>query len=1257
MNFISRILLVTIVLFSFHISPNTLNAAAGDGAPSEYADNLIHNGMFESVEIPTPPLTVDHWNTWPSEDDIEVVEFPSWPDHSVLKIHSDDIPKQWGISEAHQRVEGLLPGQLYSFSADVFFEESVHAMVTMRIDFYDVAGKFVSYNYADKYEPNEKFEKIEIRGMVPEGASYANVELDLKAMEASAQGTVYFDNVQVQYVWAPTHLRVGAKTETSIMLQWDKPLYGYNYLYDVYDGEGALIVNGGNISATSFVVEGLPPTISTYSFYVVAKPTEQPSIETMPSNLLYATTAKPEGEFTILPIGDSLTAGVYPPDYLPGGYRGYLWELLQNKYSNASFIGSMDSNPVTLDHFDPDHEGHPGAITSQIRKLINDEVVAYEPDIVLLHAGTNDMWNPKNSAAANMETILGELTTSLPNSYVIVASIPGIYVNEEGILPRIDTYNAALKGIVQQLRQAGKKVGFVDMGKEMKAQYFLESGGDRIHPIAAGYSTMADVWYDAIDAVKSTGDVSGMIPQKPELKVLNANNTSVKLSWQGASDNVGIHHYNIYQNDIMITSVTDAVYSEVTGLAPSTAYSFYVDAVDKAGNHSPRSNSVVVNTLAFPDLIPPSTPTELTAANITHNSVTLSWLPSADDVGIYGYEVSYGESMVSVTNVVYGNDNKPTTLLTGLDPNTSYSFQLKAVDHSGKKSEKSEAYSVVTLAAPPTDLHVMPGKSSTSVPLAWIPPAGNVAGYRIYVNDSLSVTVTKPFHTLTGLIPGQTYSFKVSAIDSYDNETLPSNMLTQLMVLLPPTALAMTGSTLHSIDVRWSQVDGATGYQVYLNGNLVTKTSSTNYQATGLTPDTEYLIAVKAVYNDQQSAISDPIQAKTDKIPDLPSGGGGGMPPVIAVDLPEYIKSDKGIKLKFVPNVEQAIKSLNGAEGRLVFGIPSDKPFDSLELELSGEVLKLAADKRKPIVIQMGNLTLELPPGWLNAKDTDSMKLLIATRSLAKDGAATSQSLNPRSFAYDFKVELNGTIVTTYTHPVAVKIATGSKLDIDRSGVFLMDETKGSWTYQRGAVGESGDVSLELQHFSEYAVFQGFMTFDDISVHWARNEIESLAAKQIVNGLTKQRFGPSDQITRVEFAVMLARAFKLTDSSGELPFDDVSTQAWYHNEVKAAYQAGWIEGVSETKFAPNDRITREQMAVMVMKAYLHASNNSLNQVDQADGLAFTDVTDISDWALKYVSFASKLELIQGVNGSFKPGQYADRAQAAVMISRLLQKID
>lgn len=203
----------------------------------------------------------------------------------------------------------------------------------------------------------------------------------------------------------------------------------------------------------------------------------------------------------------------------------------------------------------------------------------------------------------------------------------------------------------------------------------------------------------------------------------------------------------------------------------------------------------------------------------------------------------------------------------------------------------------------------------------------------------------------------------------------------------------------------------------------------------------------------------------------------------------------------------------------------------------------------------------------------------------------------------------------------------------------------------------TSQVMLELAHFSEYAVFTGMKTFADISSHWARKDIESLAAKQIVFGLTNDQFGPSSEVKRSEFAVMLARAFKVKAVDGKLPFDDVAEQAWYHDGIKAAYQAGWIQGVSEAHFDPNARITREQMAVMIMKAYKYAKKNSLTQEELTKELPpFKDVSNISDWAIPFVREAYAKEIINGMDGSFNPNQYADRAQAAAMINNRLIKL-
>jgi hypothetical protein len=204
-------------------------------------------------------------------------------------------------------------------------------------------------------------------------------------------------------------------------------------------------------------------------------------------------------------------------------------------------------------------------------------------------------------------------------------------------------------------------------------------------------------------------------------------------------------------------------------------------------------------------------------------------------------------------------------------------------------------------------------------------------------------------------------------------------------------------------------------------------------------------------------------------------------------------------------------------------------------------------------------------------------------------------------------------------------------------------------------------MTLDVSHFSEYAILAAgsgaLKTFEDIASHWAREDIEFLASRDIVKGLSDNRFNPSGEVSRAEFAAMLARAFNLSAGDGALPFEDVANNAWYQAEVSAAYQAQWIQGVSGTRFAPNDRISREQMAVMIMKAFLHSTKGEIKPEEAEADLPFKDAAAISSWAAAYVRLASEEKLIQGIDESFKPSLYADRAQAAVMISRLLRLLD
>lgn len=170
--------------------------------------------------------------------------------------------------------------------------------------------------------------------------------------------------------------------------------------------------------------------------------------------------------------------------------------------------------------------------------------------------------------------------------------------------------------------------------------------------------------------------------------------------------------------------------------------------------------------------------------------------------------------------------------------------------------------------------------------------------------------------------------------------------------------------------------------------------------------------------------------------------------------------------------------------------------------------------------------------------------------------------------------------------------------------------------------------------------------FSDIKGHWAEKEIAQMAEKGIVNGKAEDIFAPDDKITRAEIAAIITRAFDL--SGGENVFSDVDDGAWYKDAAAAVYKSGFMSG-SEGKFRPNDHITRQELAVLLTNI-AKAKNIEPKAVDTA----FEDEAEIADWAKESVGYAAACGLINGVSGNrFAPKNEATRAQAAVILSRII----
>ncbi|MEK4295513.1 glycosyl hydrolase family 95 catalytic domain-containing protein [Paenibacillus sp. FSL R5-0914] len=197
------------------------------------------------------------------------------------------------------------------------------------------------------------------------------------------------------------------------------------------------------------------------------------------------------------------------------------------------------------------------------------------------------------------------------------------------------------------------------------------------------------------------------------------------------------------------------------------------------------------------------------------------------------------------------------------------------------------------------------------------------------------------------------------------------------------------------------------------------------------------------------------------------------------------------------------------------------------------------------------------------------------------------------------------------------------------------------------------EVTIFGQANGLYTIVQNKKTFDDMVGHWAQKDVETLASKLIINGMTDRTFNPSSQVSRAQFTVLLVRGLGLTTDSLSNVFTDVGTTKWYAKDVNTAAKLGLVQGVSEGKFSPDTMITREQMIVMIMKA-IHLVQDDHGTEAQVR-TPFADQDLISDYASNAVTEAASKGLIKGkTETTLAPQDAATRAEATLMIKQLLQ---
>jgi len=170
--------------------------------------------------------------------------------------------------------------------------------------------------------------------------------------------------------------------------------------------------------------------------------------------------------------------------------------------------------------------------------------------------------------------------------------------------------------------------------------------------------------------------------------------------------------------------------------------------------------------------------------------------------------------------------------------------------------------------------------------------------------------------------------------------------------------------------------------------------------------------------------------------------------------------------------------------------------------------------------------------------------------------------------------------------------------------------------------------------------------FNDIKGHWAEETIKEFTDKKFINGYKDNTFKPNNNMTRAEFVKVVNKVFGYTQK-GEEQFTDVNKDDWFYNDICIGIEAGYIKGKSTDIFAPNDNITREEVAMIL-------TNIMKNKDEKLDKLnTFKDGYKTSQWAQSSVEGAIEAGYLKGYQDkTIRANSNITRAEAISILSRV-----
>ncbi|GEM_PF-4438069 len=309
--------------------------------------------------------------------------------------------------------------------------------------------------------------------------------------------------------------------------------------------------------------------------------------------------------------------------------------------------------------------------------------------------------------------------------------------------------------------------------------------------------------------------------------------------------------------------------------------------------------------------------------------------------------------------------------------------------------------------------------------------------------------------------------------------------------------------------------------------------------------------------------------------------------------------------------------------------------------------------------------------GWYNGEtsvSTNASYTFKAERDIALVAkfAKTTSSGGSGSSSYVVKFETNGggkvASQSLKRNAVVKKPATPTKEGYTFEGWYTDKEltteydfstevTKGftlyaKWTELKTDVEKPGDTEKPDASSS--------LPFEDVkSNDWFYGSVKYVYENGLMNGTTDTTFAPNDHLTRAMLVTILYRAAGEPEVNNSVPFEDVNADSYYTKAIIWAQQNGIVSGVSENEFAPDENITREQIAT-IMYRYAQYKGYDVSVGENTNILSYDDFDSVSEYAISAMQYAVGNGLIKGKSEStLNPQDNATRAEIATILQRFI----